>query len=78
MASVHVEVDLIEPLGPNSRVNSGSSSKSIKKKGFEKLILDEETKTLLKSLVTHHVTEKRPTAPTAAGEGNGLVILLHG
>ena len=76
--AVHVDVDRIEPLGPGSRANSGSGCGPIKKRGFEKLILDEETKTLLRSLVTNHITETRPPAPTAAGEGHGLAILLHG
>ena len=42
------------------------------------LLTGPDPKMPLKSLVTNHITEKRPTAPTAAGEGNGLAILLHG
>lgn len=76
---MQVEVDHIEPLRPEARASAaGAGAAPIKKKGFEKLILDEETKTLLKSLITNHMAEKRPAAPAAAGEGNGLVILLHG
>ena len=67
---MQIEVDLIEALSPNARANSGTSNKPIKKRGFEKLILDEETKTLLKSLVTNHITETKPPEATAAGEGN--------
>lgn len=46
-------------------------------KSFETLVVDEETKELIKALVTNKIDAAKST-DLMAGKGNGLIVLLHG
>ena len=47
------------------------------KTAFERLVLDQKSKELIKALVTVHVSAKK-MGDIISGKGNGLIILLHG
>lgn len=50
-----------------------------KKRSFERLVLREDYKTLLKSMVAQHFTQgQNRFRDLVAGKGQGLNILLHG
>lgn len=44
---------------------------------FESLVIDDETKELIKALVTNQIDAEKGT-DLMSGKGNGLFILLHG
>lgn len=44
---------------------------------FESLVADDDTKEMVKALVTNHLSGGQ-TTDLMDGKGNGLVILLHG
>jgi len=44
---------------------------------FDSLVVDDDTKEMVKALVTNQLTDEK-TTDLIAGKGNGLVILLHG
>jgi hypothetical protein len=44
---------------------------------FDSLVVDDDTKELVKALVTNQLTKEKGT-DVLDGKGNGLVILLHG
>ena len=44
---------------------------------FERLVLEQKSKELIKALVTVHVSAKK-MGDIISGKGNGLIILLHG
>jgi hypothetical protein len=44
---------------------------------FDSLVIDEETKELIKALVTNQIDAEKGT-DLMSGKGNGLFILLHG
>ena len=47
------------------------------KKAFNRLVLDQQNKELIRALVSVHLGSKI-TGDIIAGKGNGLIILLHG
>ncbi|KAF2093914.1 P-loop containing nucleoside triphosphate hydrolase protein [Rhizodiscina lignyota] len=47
------------------------------KKAFERLVLDQRSKELIRAIVTHHASAKN-MGDIISGKGNGLIILLHG
>ena len=47
------------------------------KKAFNRLVLDQQSKELIRALVSVHLGSKI-TGDIIAGKGNGLIILLHG
>jgi hypothetical protein len=47
------------------------------KKAFDSLVIDEDTKRLLKALVTNQIKPEKST-DLIQGKGNGLILLLHG
>ncbi len=47
------------------------------REAFDSLVVDGETKELVKALVTNQITKEKGT-DLIEGKGNGLVILLHG
>jgi len=61
---VDIEVDWIEEVQWN-------------KKAFENLVVDDETKHLVKALVSNQLKTEMST-DLISGKGNGLIILLHG
>jgi hypothetical protein len=44
---------------------------------FDSLVVDDDTKELVKALVTNQLAKEKGT-DVLDGKGNGLVILLHG
>ena len=62
--SVDIEVDRIQDVNWN-------------KKAFENLVVDEETKHLVKALISNQIKAEKST-DLISGKGNGLIILLHG
>jgi hypothetical protein len=48
------------------------------KKAFERLVLDKETKDLLRALVDVRMSDSKKMDDLVAGKGNGLIMLLHG
>lgn len=44
---------------------------------FESLVVDDDTKQMVKALVTNHLVGGK-TTDLMDGKGNGLVILIHG
>jgi hypothetical protein len=44
---------------------------------FESLVLDPDTKKLIKALVTNQIAVEQST-DLMSGKGNGLIVLLHG
>ncbi|TGJ78878.1 hypothetical protein E0Z10_g9881 [Xylaria hypoxylon] len=61
---VNLEVDRIQEVDWN-------------KKAFESLVVDDETKHLVKALVSNQIKSEKST-DLMSGKGNGLIILLHG
>lgn len=47
------------------------------RKAFRRLVLDEQSKELIRALVSVHLGSNA-TGDIIAGKGNGLIILLHG
>ncbi|KAH8655432.1 hypothetical protein BX600DRAFT_469621 [Xylariales sp. PMI_506] len=48
------------------------------KKAFERLVLDRETKDLLRALIDVRMSSTKKFSDLVEGKGNGLVMLLHG
>jgi hypothetical protein len=48
------------------------------KKAFDLLVLEEETKSLLRALIDVRMSKAKTFDDIVAGKGNGLVMLLHG
>ncbi|KAI0198305.1 hypothetical protein F4808DRAFT_472922 [Astrocystis sublimbata] len=61
---VNVEVDRIQEIDWN-------------KKAFESLVVDDETKHLVKALISNQIQAEKST-DLMSGKGNGLIVLLHG
>ncbi|KAI0475739.1 hypothetical protein GGR56DRAFT_433186 [Xylariaceae sp. FL0804] len=61
---VNIEVDRIRDVDWN-------------KKAFESLVVDDETKHLVKALISNQIKTEKST-DLMSGKGNGLIILLHG
>ncbi len=64
LSKVHLNVDQIEPVVWN-------------KTAFDRLVLEQKSKEIIKALVTVHVSAKK-MGDIISGKGNGLIILLHG
>lgn len=47
------------------------------KKAFENLVIDTDTKHLVKALISNQIKSEKAT-DLISGKGNGLIILLHG
>ena len=47
------------------------------KKAFDNLVIEEDTKHLVKALVSNQIKAEKAT-DLISGKGNGLIILLHG
>jgi ATP-dependent Lon protease len=47
------------------------------KKAFDRLVLDPQSKELIKALVSVHLSTNK-MGDIITGKGNGLIILLHG
>ena len=47
------------------------------KKAFDNLVIDADTKHLVKALITNQIKAEKAT-DLISGKGNGLIILLHG
>jgi SpoVK/Ycf46/Vps4 family AAA+-type ATPase len=54
-----------------------TSSVSWNKEAFDTLAVDDETKTLIRALVTNKIAAEKST-DLMSGKGNGLIVLLHG